>query len=66
MTYIAGNSYGDEVARFHAAVGWVEGDPARTRNMDLDPGMSESEVRRAGAVVNRIKKIAGNETRPKT
>jgi hypothetical protein len=35
---VAGGGDRDQVGRAHRPVGGIEGDPARTRHQDLDPG----------------------------
>src|SRR6516164_4872528 len=54
LTRIAGDGNADQIARADDAAGRVELDPARTRQIDLHPGM-----RRAAAAVTMV--VAGEE-----
>src|SRR5205085_9314986 len=64
LANVAGDGDWDQVEPAHAAVGRIEGDPARARNIDFGPGVGRSRTFRPDLILVRVVQIAGDDPRP--
>src|SRR5271165_6313007 len=63
LTYVARDGDRDQVEAAHAAVRRVEGDPARTRHINLGPGMGRSPARDGREALALASQIARHDPR---
>jgi hypothetical protein len=63
LAYVARDGEGDEVCAAGAAVGRIEGDPSRARDVDFRPGVSRAWAGRPNSILIGVVEVAGNDPR---